>query len=118
MTCRCGAPVSGKYSRFCDPCRANARRKQPKWVSPLRIDDAIREIYLEHPQAKTRPGVAVLAARLGWPKWAVCRRARMMGLARVKEKPWGEEELAIAERFAWMSDERLAMKLRAAGFAR
>lgn len=116
--CQCGVELSGKYSRFCDPCRANARRKPKKFIFTERIDDAIRTIYIEHPQAKTRPGVRELADRLGWPKWAVCRRARELGLARSKEAPWSEQELRIAEKWAWMSDERLVLKLKAAGFSR
>lgn len=42
----------------------------------------------------------------------------MLGLARVKEKPWIEDELAIVERFAWMSDDRLVLRLKRAGFSR
>jgi hypothetical protein len=42
----------------------------------------------------------------------------MLGLARAKETPWSEDELAIIERWAWMSDERLAVKLKDAGFSR
>ena len=39
-------------------------------------------------------------------------------LARTKELPWSEAELAILARYAWMSDERIRLKLKAAGYAR
>jgi hypothetical protein len=118
LICKCGAEAIGQYARFCEPCRAQARKKPEKWVSTPRIDDSIRKIYQTHPQARTKPGVTELAERLGWPKWAVCRRARMLGVARIKEQPWSEDELAILERCAWMSDDRLSVKLKEAGFTR
>ena len=46
------------------------------------------------------------------------KRARALGLSYVKELPWSEAELRILERWAWMSDERIRLKLKAAGFAR
>jgi hypothetical protein len=46
------------------------------------------------------------------------KRARELGLARTKELPWNEAELAILARYAWMSDERIRLKLKAAGLAR
>jgi len=36
----------------------------------------------------------------------------------VKELPWSDAELRILERWAWMSDERIRLKLKAAGFIR
>jgi hypothetical protein len=52
------------------------------------------------------------------PHWALKKRARELGLARTKEQPWSEPELAILARYAWMSDERIRLKLKAAGYAR
>jgi hypothetical protein len=46
------------------------------------------------------------------------KRARELGLSRTKELPWNEAELAILSRYAWMSDERIRLKLKAAGYAR
>ncbi|HXW93815.1 MAG TPA: hypothetical protein VEK33_24910 [Terriglobales bacterium] len=34
------------------------------------------------------------------------------------ENPWIEPELTILERYAWMSDERIRLKLKAAGYSR
>jgi hypothetical protein len=59
-----------------------------------------------------------LAKKVGMPHWALKKRARELGLARTKEVPWSEPELAILSRYAWMSDERIRLKLKAAGYAR
>ena len=104
----------GKYS---DPCRAIIRRKR-KYIFTEQIDERIREIYVSHPDAKSRPGIRLLAKKAGIPHWALKKRARELGLARTKEKPWSESELEILERYAWMSDERIRLKLKAAGYSR
>jgi hypothetical protein len=52
------------------------------------------------------------------PHWALTKRARELGLARTKELPWSEAELGILARYAWMSDERIRLKLKAAGYPR
>jgi protein-disulfide isomerase-like protein with CxxC motif len=52
------------------------------------IDQLIREIYLNHRDAKTRPGIRALAKKVGMPHWALKKRARELGLARTKELPW------------------------------
>jgi hypothetical protein len=56
--------------------------------------------------------------RVGIPHWAVKKRARELGLARTKERPWSERELEILARYTWMSDERIRLKLKAAGYPR
>ena len=95
---------------------SNARRR--KYTFTTRIDERIREIYLAHPGAKTRPSIRKLAEQVGIPHWALKKRARELGLARTQEKPWSEAELAVLARYAWMSDERIRLKLRASGYAR
>ena len=52
------------------------------------------------------------------PHWALKKRARELGLARTKELPWSEAELAILSRYAWMSDERIRLRLKAAVYKR
>lgn len=89
-----------------------------KYIFTARIDQRIREIYLSHPNAKTRPGIRQLAGQIGIPHWALKKRARELGLARTKEKAWSEPELVILARYAWMSDERIRLKLKVAGYAR
>jgi hypothetical protein len=101
----------------CDAAVKSVRRRR-KYVFTAQIDQRIREIYLSHPNAKTRPGIRHLAEQVGIPHWALKKRARELGLARTKEKPWSESELTIMARYAWMSDERICLKLKAAGYAR
>jgi hypothetical protein len=93
-------------------------RGRRKYVFTDEIDQLVREIYLKSPDAKTRPGIRLLAKKVGVPHWALKKRARELGLARTKELPWSEPELQILARYAWMSDERIRQKLKAAGYAR
>lgn len=95
--------------------RAYGRRK---YIFTDQIDQLVREIYLNAPDAKARPGIRLLAKKVGMPHWALKKRARELGLARTKELPWSEPELEILVRYAWMSDERIRLKLKAAGYAR
>jgi hypothetical protein len=107
--------LSNKKS--CDSCRTTAQGRR-KYNFTDQIDQRIREIYQNHPDAKTRPGIRLLAKKVGMPHWALKKRARELGLARTKERPWSEPELDILMRYAWISDERIRLKLKAAGYAR
>jgi len=89
-----------------------------KYVFTSEIDQLIKEVYLRNPGAKTRPGIRMLARKVGIPHWALKKRARELGLTRTKEKPWSEPELEILARYAWMSDERIRLKLKAVGYSR
>jgi Helix-turn-helix domain len=113
----CPTTIHLKYGKYCDPCRAKVRRER-KYLFTDQIDRLIREIYLSHPGTKTRPGIRMLAKKVGIPHWALKKRARELGLARTKELPWSEPELQILARYAWMSDERIRLKLKAAGYSR
>ena len=93
-------------------------RGRRKYIFTDQIDQLVREIYLNAPGAKTRPGIRLLAKKVGMPRWALKKRARELGLARTKELPWDEPELEILGRYAWMSDERIRLKLKAAGYVR
>jgi hypothetical protein len=94
------------------------KSRRRKYVFTNQIDELIRAIYLDRPGDKTRPGIRVLAKKVGIPHWALKKRARELGLARTKEKPWSEPELEILSRCAWMSNERIRLKLKAAGYTR
>lgn len=106
-------PVIGKIGET-----RKSQRRRRKYAFTSQLDERIREIYLVHPGAKTYPGIRQLAERVGIPHWAFKRRARELGLARSKEKRWSEAELAILARYAWMSDERIRLKIKAAGHSR
>jgi hypothetical protein len=101
----------------CDPCLTKVQSRR-KYVFTDQIDQLIREIYLNHRDAKRRPGIPLLAKKVGMPHWALKKRARELGLARTKELPWSERELDVLSRYAWMSDERIRLKLKSAGYAR
>src|SRR5271165_3300833 len=75
-----------------DRVKAQSRRK---YIFTDQIDRLIREVYLNHRDAKTRPGIRPLAKKVGMPHWALKKRARELGLARTKELPWSEPELVI-----------------------
>ena len=108
----CPATVSG------DDHHGSKAKRRRKYIFSDQIDHLIREIYLSPPESKTRPGIRLLAKKVGMPHWALKRRARELGLARTKELLWSERELEILARYAWMSDERIRLKLKAAGYAR
>ena len=97
--------------------RAKVQRRR-KYVFTDQIDQLIRAVYLNHRDGKTRIGIPPLAKNVGIPHWALKKRARELGLARTKELPWSEAELAILSRYPWMSDERICLKLKAAGYSR
>ena len=64
-------------------CVARDRAKaqsRPKYVFTDQIDQLIREIYLNHRDAKTGLGIPPLAKKVGMPHWALKKRARELGL--------------------------------------
>lgn len=115
----CRVRVLMRYGLYCDPCRSLARRKRKKYVSNDLIDQRLRSIYLA-PDRKRQGNQSVkrLASQIRWPVWALRKRAAQLRLSRVKESPWSEAELKILERWAWMSPDRIRLRLKAAGFRR
>jgi len=95
--------------------RVQSRRK---YVFTDQIDQLIRESYHNRRDEKTRLNIRLLAKKVGMPHLALKKRARELGLARTKELPWNEAELGILSRYAWMCEERIRLKLKAAGYAR
>ena len=106
-----------RNEKSCDSYQTKAQGRR-KYIFTDQIDQRIREIYQNHPDAKTRPGIRLLAKKVGMPHWSLKRRAHELGLARTKEQRWSEPELEILARHAWMSDERIRLKLKAAGYPR
>ena len=94
------------------------RRKERKYKPTPAIDAAIRRLYVERVGRTRLPVVREFAKKIGWPKWAVCKRGRELGLARTKESPWSERELEILDHWSWMTPERIQLKLKKSGFAR
>lgn len=81
-------------------------------------DAVVREAYTAFRERNDRSAIINAAAKLGCEKWMVNRRGRDLGLARTKEKPWSDEELALLEEWAWMGPDRISLKLKRAGFSR
>ena len=99
----------------CNPTLYNVRdrvnvQSRRKYVFTDQIDRLIRESYQNRRDEKTRFNIRLLAKRVSMPHWALKKRARELGLARTKELPWSERELALLARYAWMSDERIRLK--------
>ena len=78
-----------------DRVQVQSRRK---YVFTDQIDQLIRESYHSRRDEKTRLNIRLLAKKVGMPHWALKKRARELGLARTKELPWNESELAILSR--------------------
>jgi hypothetical protein len=94
------------------------RRRLPPLPETPENDALIRDAYARSRLHNDRGAITRLAARLGRRVWTVRRRGAQLGLARVKERPWSEAELAIIEHYAWQSDRSIVRRLRAAGFSR
>lgn len=116
----CGARVTLRYGRYCDPCRSRVRRKKQLYVSSDLVDQRLKSIYRNSPNRRRTDGDSVkkLARQIGWPTWALRKRAAQLSLSRIKDPAWSEDELRILERFAWMSPARIRLKLKLAGFIR
>lgn len=92
--------------------------KAKKWLPTPEIDAVIRRLYTERVGLDRTPHVRIFAEKIGWPAWAVSKRGRELGLTRTKEAPWSEPELELLNHHSWMTDERIRLKLKAAGFTR
>ena len=119
----CGKPHGGPPSttRYCDPCRSKVRRKpncarNPKWTAAE--DQILTDIYTRYSYREIAEKIR--EAFPTRPDWATGRRAQSLGLAtrRKKEPRWSPEEDAVLEKFGWMCPERVAKRLKEAGFTR
>lgn len=85
------------------------------YVNTPWIDLQVQAAYATGP---ARGEVRRVAARLGWPAWAVKRRARELALTRTQEQGWTQQELLLLESNAHRSPEQIQRALARAGFAR
>jgi DNA-directed RNA polymerase specialized sigma24 family protein len=98
---------------------ANRRGGLPKkYHCTSEIDRAILSAYGEYRQRGDRTAMKRLAVRIGWPRWRCTKRVQELGAARVKEKPWCDEEIKILQRDGYLSDHVIARRLQRAGFER
>lgn len=101
-----------------EPIKPKRGGKPRKYVPTAAIDAVITRLYVERVGRDKIPHLKLFAKKINWPDWAVKKRGRELGLARTKETPWSEAEVEILHQFAWMSDERIRLKLKAKGFTR
>lgn len=114
----CAAPLSEPHARWCSRCRPQHRKRQLLYVPTAQIDAEITAAYKKFREFNNRKAITLAARRIGWPRHAVLRRARQIGLARTKEAPWTEREVSVLQEYGYLSDATLAEKLRAHGFVR
>lgn len=88
------------------------------WKPTPEIDAQIRAEY-QKPQLK-KGQIEAFAARIGWPRWAVSRRAIALGVVspRKKEPDWCDKELQLLEQWGHKTPLVIKKKLRASGFHR
>ncbi len=82
-------PITLKYARYCDPCRARVRGPAPKYVWTPEKDQFLRDSY----DSKIKGRAKSIAVQLGWPRWVIVKRAARLGLTRqIERKDWEPEE--------------------------
>jgi hypothetical protein len=88
-----------------------------KYQPTAQIDALIREAYL---RLRTGDRSAIKAAswKIGWTRNAICKRGAELGLARVKERVWSEQEDRILAKFGHLAPTGIQRKLSEAGFSR
>ena len=60
------------------------------------FDEAADRLMKECYDSRTET-IDWLSQNLGFPRWAIKKRAQELGLARTKEKPWSDKEVAYLE---------------------
>jgi len=134
VTCQqCGKrwqPYNGHKPKRCNFCNSpnwnlpkrdwrkvsGARRR--KYTSSAAIDRVIREAYTLLRKHRDRSAVKDAARAIGWPKWAVNRRALVLGISHVKEADWSAQEVETLKLWEHLGLEAIQRKLAAQGFAR
>ncbi len=94
----CGKPFVARYAIWGDCCRWRHRSRQKKYVWTPERDAIVRDRYDSHIRGRPKE----IGRALGWPGWAVKRRARELGLAapRAKWQDWTSAEVAFVEAHA------------------
>lgn len=110
-TCEdCGKDYLGwRHSRWCKHCRWRHRgrwAKGKKYVWTPERDALLRQHY----DGRIKGRSTQVAARLGWPKWAICKRAAVLGLCYPADRrDWTKKEESFVSWHAgyrtvnWMS---------------
>ncbi len=98
------------------PARAGRGRRTAYQFTDA-IDAEIRQVYQGNP---TRGALNALCARLLMPRWAVSRRAQLIGLAqpRFKERDWTPREIELLNEHAWKTPVVVQRVFKREGFSR
>jgi len=88
-----------------------------RYLATPEIDQQIREGYVRLRRGE-RKAVHTIAEQIGWPRYAVGKRAAELGLAKTKEKPWSADEEAILAAAGHLPRSGVQRRLAAAGFQR
>lgn len=88
-----------------------------KYLPTAESDHLIRNAYLRQ-RTGDRAALKLVTRELGWTRSAVSKRGAELGVTRVKEKPWCEQEELLLERFGYLAPTGIQRKLAEAGFAR
>ena len=95
---------------------AISRKRRTTVAFTPQMDDIIRDYYarkLRQPKLSIK---RCLEKQLGIPGWRALRRARELGLARTKEKPWSQQELDLLDKNVWKAPDVISRLFRKAGF--
>ncbi len=87
-----------------------------KYLPTAETDYMIRDAYSRQ-RMGDRSALKAISRELGWTRSAVCKRGAELGVARVKEKSWSEEEKSVLEQFGHLA-QGIQRKLSEAGYAR
>jgi DNA-directed RNA polymerase specialized sigma24 family protein len=82
------------------------------------IDEDIRRAYHLFLDYNNRRAISACARKLQMPRWAINRRAAVLGLARIKEPESSAAEIAILEGWGHLTDAVIQRKLKTEGFHR
>ncbi|HLG96669.1 MAG TPA: hypothetical protein VKX49_10205 [Bryobacteraceae bacterium] len=93
---------------------AQAHRR--KYHFTAAVDEEIRRAYHLFLDYNNRRAISACARKLEVPRWAINRRAAVLGLARIKEPEWNAAEVAVLERWGHLTDAVIQRKLKAEGF--
>ncbi len=99
------------------PIAAGRPSGRKKYRPTAAIDALIADSYRQQRQGDRR-AIKTVSAKLGWPAYAVSKRAAELGLVRIKEQPWCLHEEQILTKYGYLTYAGIQRKLGDAGFHR
>lgn len=99
------------------------KTKEPKYPLTPEREEMMRLIYRYKANGKKRPagvpaGAKEYAESLGYPRDVGSKWAVRLGLANIKESPWSDEEIALLEKFGYLSVHHLKLLFKKHNFIR